>query len=371
MRVVMLVPAAFGGHGGIAQALRDFIDALSRRADIDEIVVLPRTIHEAPGPLPPKVDFRARAAGGKLAFACELVALALDRRGFDLALSGHLYLLPLLHLALPGRRTPTGCFIYGVDAWASAGRTGEAWAIRRTGFMISSSRFTADRFSRWSGYDRRRALAMRHAVDHNRFTPGPRPAALAQRYGLAGRKVLMGLGRLDAKDRYKGFDEVMAALAGPLAHRRDLCYLIAGDGSDRPRLEALAVSLGIADRVMFAGFVPDAEKADHYRLADCFLLAGWGEGFGIALIEAIACGVPSIASNLDASAEAVGDGRVGQIVDPTDIPALATAIERALDLPHGIVPDGFEEFWIESLERRIGDRILRPLAAGLLPDEAT
>lgn len=371
MRVLILVPAAFGGHGGIAQALRDFIEALSRHAGIDEIVVLPRTIHEPPGALPPKVEFRAVAAGGKAAFARELIRLAFDRRGFDLALCGHLYLLPLLHLALRGRDTATGCFIYGVDAWASARRRGEAWGIARTGFMISSSRFTADRFGGWSGFDRSRVLTMRHAVDRTRFTPGPCRPDLVRRYGLDGKKVLMGLGRLDANDRYKGFDEVMAALAGPLAHRRDLRYLVVGDGSDRPRLEARARALGIADRVLFTGFLPDAEKTDHYRLADCFLLAGWGEGFGIALIEAIACGIPSIASNLDASAEAVGDGRVGQIVDPTDIQALAAAIERALALPRGVIPDGFEEFWIESLEARIEDRILRPLAAGRLPSEAS
>jgi len=371
MRVLMLVPAAFGGHGGIAQALRDFIGALSRHPGIEEIVVLPRTIHEPFGTLPAKVEFRTVAAKGRAAFARELLRLAFDRQGFDLALSGHLYLLPLLHLALRGRPTPTGCFIYGVDAWATAKRRGEAWGIARTDFMISSSRFTADRFSQWSGYDRSRALTMRHAVDRTRFTPGPRRPDLVERYGIEGKTVLMGLGRLDANDRYKGFDEVMAAMAGPLARRQDLRYLVVGDGSDRARLEATARALGIADRVIFTGFVPDAEKTDHYRLADCFLLAGWGEGFGIALIEAVACGIPAIASNLDASAEAMGDGRVGQIVDPTDIPALAAAIERALAQPHGVIPDGFEEFWIESLEARIDDRILRPLAAGRLPSEAS
>ena len=88
----------------------------------------------------------------------------------------------------------------------------------------------------------------------------------------------------------------------------DVAYLIAGDGDDRARLEKKAAALGVADRVVFAGYVPEEEKADHYRLADAFVMPGRGEGFGIVYLEALACGVPVVASSLDASREAVRDG---------------------------------------------------------------
>jgi phosphatidyl-myo-inositol dimannoside synthase len=78
------------------------------------------------------------------------------------------------------------------------------------------------------------------------------------------------------------------------------------------------------------------------------------------LIEAMACGVPSIASNRDASAEAVADGRFGIVVDPLDVGALAHAIEDALSRPNA-VPDGLEIFDQPAFERRVHDDILGPM----------
>jgi glycosyltransferase involved in cell wall biosynthesis len=143
--------------------------------------------------------------------------------------------------------------------------------------------------------------------------------------------------------------------------RPDLAYLVCGDGSDRARLEAKAKQLGIADSVIFTGYVPEEEKVDHYRLADCFLLAGWGEGFGIVLIEAMACGVPAIASNLDASSEAVGDGTLGLVVDPRNREQLFAAVQQALARPKQ-VPPGLDTFSAQAFEQRIHRMILDPLA---------
>jgi phosphatidyl-myo-inositol dimannoside synthase len=84
-----------------------------------------------------------------------------------------------------------------------------------------------------------------------------------------------------------------------------IAYLIAGDGTDRHRLEEKAKSLGVHGRVVFAGYIPESEKADHYRLADAYVMPGRGEGFGIVYLEALACGVPVVASQVDGGREAV------------------------------------------------------------------
>jgi phosphatidyl-myo-inositol dimannoside synthase len=206
-----------------------------------------------------------------------------------------------------------------------------------------------------------KGIVVPNAVDLGQFTPGPKRPDLVARYNLAGKSVLMGMGRLDARERYKGFDEVIEMMAAVRDQRPDLAYLICGDGSDRARLEAKAKQLGIAEAVIFTGYVPEAEKVDHYRLADCFLLAGWGEGFGIVLIEAMGCGIPAIASNLDASSEAVGDGKFGLVVDPRDRQQLFASVEQALARPKA-VPQGLETFSDAAFERRIHQRILDPLA---------
>ena len=153
----------------------------------------------------------------------------------------------------------------------------------------------------------------------------------------------------------------------------DIAYLIAGDGDDRARLEQKAADLGVADRVVFAGYVPETEKADHYRLADAFVMPGRGEGFGIVYLEALACGVPVVASALDASREAVRDGMLGEVVDPDDAASVRRGILAALSterkVPEGLTYFSFGQFvkrWHRVVDRVFhgaGDQPLVPPSA--------
>jgi glycosyltransferase involved in cell wall biosynthesis len=128
--------------------------------------------------------------------------------------------------------------------------------------------------------------------------------------------------------------------------------LIAGDGDDRPRLERKAGALGLNSHVVFAGRIPEAEKADHYRLADVFVMPGRQEGFGFVFLEAMASGTPVVASRLDGSREAVFDGKLGELADPDDPQALKAAIRRALCRPRQI-PEGLAYFSYENFCERL------------------
>jgi len=121
------------------------------------------------------------------------------------------------------------------------------------------------------------------------MAPAQNPLRLLDRYGVAGRRVIMTLGRLDAAERYKGIDEVLEVMPSLVHEMPDLVYLILGDADDRPRLESKAKALGLDQHVIFAGYIPEAEKADHYRLADAFVMPGRGVGFGLraAIKEAL------------------------------------------------------------------------------------
>ncbi len=181
-------------------------------------------------------------------------------------------------------------------------------------------------------------------------------------YGLAGKRVVMTLGRMAADERAKGFDEVIALMPRLLARAPDLIYLCAGDGDDRARLEAKAAALGLAGAVVFTGNVPEAEKPDHYRLADAFVLASRGEGFGIVLLEALACGIPVLGSTADATQEALLDGELGPSADPGDPERLADAILAALARPRG-VPQRLSHYAFDAFQRRMGEALAPVLAA--------
>ncbi len=365
MRILVPLHDAFGGRGGIAKFNRDFLEALCAHPAVSEVVCLPRIVVEDLGVMPSKLDFRTAAAGGKAPFMASMLKLLAERRWFDLVVCGHLNLLPLMRpLELRGP-TPMGLILHGVDAWQPHGGGQTRRGLARLDWFLSVSRYTADKFMGWTGLSPSKSIILPNSVDLARFTPGPKPDYLAQRYGLAGRTVLMGMARLDAREKYKGFDEVIELLPELAKTRPDIAYMICGDGTDRARLEAKARDLGVADRVVFTGWIDESEKVDHYRLSDCFLLAGWGEGFGIVLIEAMACGVPAIASNLDASTEAVADGALGLVVNPKDPADLKRGIEAALAWPRPYVPDGLDQFSSQAYDQRVAKLIVDPLAAKL------
>ena len=149
-------------------------------------------------------------------------------------------------------------------------------------------------------------------------------------------------------------------MPGLLREAPDLRYLIAGDGDDRSRLEAKVVALGLTGKVVFCGRVSDAEKADHYRLCDVFSMAGRQEGFGFVFLEALACGAPVVASELDGSRDAVLDGELGELANPDNPASLQSAIVRALAKPHRI-PERLEHFSYQNFVKRM-DAILLPYA---------
>jgi 1,2-diacylglycerol 3-alpha-glucosyltransferase len=116
---------------------------------------------------------------------------------------------------------------------------------------------------------------------------------LRAQLGLAKRhKVIVSVGRLSAE---KGVDEVLRMMKTYLPVRPDVRLLIVGDGPARCALEALAVRLGIGDRVIFAGEQPWGRIADFYRLGQVFISASQSEAQGLTYLEALAAGVPVIA----------------------------------------------------------------------------
>lgn len=237
---------------------------------------------------------------------------------------------------------PYVTYVYGSEtARMGAGITG--WLMRRaldgSERIVTNSDATSAEFRAFGAPDEK-LLRVYPGVDPRQFRPGPKRPDLVERFDLGGKRVLLTVARLD---RRKGHDAVIRALARLRATHPDLVYLIAGRGREEPRLRALAESCGVADRVRFAGFVPDADLPAIYALCDIFAmpnrttegtaLAGDIEGFGISFVEAGACGRPVIAGRSGGAVEAVLDGQTGLLVDPLSDGQVAEALRRLLDDP--------------------------------------
>lgn len=124
--------------------------------------------------------------------------------------------------------------------------------------------------------------------------------------------------------RRKGLDQLVELMA----IRPDLSLLVVGDGKERPTLEALAASRGVADRCLFLGFREDIQG--YFRYLDLFAMPSRSEAFGLGLVEAVSAGVPVVCSDIGTFRELFDEREIG-FFELEDIRSLDAAVTRALD----------------------------------------
>ena len=165
------------------------------------------------------------------------------------------------------------------------------------------------------GCDPARTLVIANTYDTSRFSYVARdPAPLDVR--------LVTLGRLSPE---KGHDVLLRALAAITGRRLRIVLDIVGDGPERAALEALTAELGLGSRVRFLGQLVGDQVADAFRTANAFVLPSRAEGFGVALIEAMATGLPVVATRSGGPEDIVLAGD-GLLVPPDDPQALGEAL---------------------------------------------
>jgi asparagine synthase (glutamine-hydrolysing) len=342
--VLALMSDAYGGRGGIAKFNRDLLWALCAAPTVQEIIAVPRLLQNTPEALPNKLRWITAGLGGKIRYARAILGVLRGSAKADVVLCGHVNLLPLAWLAARAKHASLWCVIHGTDAWQPSKSALVNRLLRKVDGVIAVSDTTRKRFSAWSGVPEENIHILPNCYDPALFYPASQNELLVNRYNLRDQDVLLTVGRLSSSERCKGFDEVIELLPELSRENSRIVYLVVGEGDDRPRLEEKARALGVTDKVIFAGYVEEAEKADHYRLADVFVMPSRGEGFGIVFLEALACGVPVIGSELDGSREALADGRLGLLVDPTKPDEIREAIRSALQAGRGNQPEGLMEF---------------------------
>ncbi|MFL6245723.1 MAG: glycosyltransferase family 4 protein [Thermoanaerobaculia bacterium] len=335
MNVLFLVTDAYGGYGGIALFNRELCAALPHV----NITVIPRLIRGPIQDVPPHVTFVAAAAESPVAYVRALAAA----RGTqpDLVICGHINLLPVAF------GEPL-LIVHGIEAWKK-----RRASLDQCRGIVSVSALTRDRLVGWSGYEGP-TFVLPNAVHLEEYGVRPKREDWIARYHLQGKRVLLTVGRLEAAERSKGFDEVLEVLRDL---PEDIVYMIAGGGNDANRLQLRARELGVASRVIFTGLFADEEKRDLYNLADAYVMPSRGEGFGFVFLEAMACGVPVIGSKLDGGREALLGGKLGLLVDPTNPAEIRAAILETLEHGKREVPEALDYFSFENFAQRSRDII--------------
>lgn len=258
-----------------------------------------------------------------LAFATYLI-----RTRPDHVFCGHINLAVMVSQLCRLFKIPYTVLTYGKEVWYELPAR-EKKALAAADRLWTISRYSRDLAHQANQIPTEKFDMLPCVVDGSVFTPGEAPLDLIERYQLQNARVLTTVARLWPGDIYKGVDVTIRALPEIVKAFPNVKYVVIGRGDDQPRLAQLAIDLDVADRVIFAGFVPDEALIDHYRLADVYVMPS-KEGFGIVYLEAMACGVPVIAGDDDGSADPLQDGRVGWQVPYRDPNAVAIACIEAL-----------------------------------------
>jgi glycosyltransferase involved in cell wall biosynthesis len=227
------------------------------------------------------------------------------------ALAAKLAGAPLLvrtrHLNIPLRRSIINFVHYLPDLYITCGEN-----MRHT--LVDDCGFPADR-----------VVSIPTGVDE-RFFNVKRNPELRARYGLGDRApVVVNVGILR---RVKGHEVTLKAAKAVLQSIPEARFLIVGDGPLRQSLEKMMEELGMGGAVMFTGFVEDV--ADIYAAADVAVLSSWSEGLPQSMLQAMAAGVPVVATRVGGVPEVIVDGLNGVLVGAGDDTAMAAGIVKLL-----------------------------------------
>ncbi len=200
-------------------------------------------------------------------------------------------------------------------------------SVRRAGALIADSAHTArDLHEQW-GIPPERISVVQGAVDHSRFRPVSDPAATAARakYGLGERPYILALSRLEPRKNFARLIEAfsLARQEAAIPHR---LVIAGGKGWLYESIFARVQELGLAGEVHFPGFIADEDLPALYSGAEFFAYPSLYEGFGLPVVEALACGVPVLTGDNSCLPEAGGPGAL--YVQAESVESIAAGLLR-------------------------------------------
>lgn len=202
------------------------------------------------------------------------------------------------------------------------------WLYPLADGVICVSEGVRESLLRYSGLAPERAVVIHNPIVSADILDKAAQPCTHHWFGDPGHPVLLAVGRLTPAKDYPTLLRAFAALR----RTRPARLLILGEGAERPGIEALAASLGVAGDIELAGFTDNPYA--YMARADLFVLASAWEGFPTVLVEALACGAPVVATDCPSGPrEILCGGELGALVPVGDHLALAAAMADALDTP--------------------------------------
>jgi glycosyltransferase involved in cell wall biosynthesis len=198
------------------------------------------------------------------------------------------------------------------------------FAFRQANRLVAVSQDCYSHAQR-AGAPEEKMVVIYNGANVSRFFPSQEGTVqVRQHYGIAPEaKLLLSVRSLTFR---KGLDVLIQAMLHILGAEPATVALLVGDGPEREHLMTLRDELGLSDKIIFAGHVPNAELPPYENACDLFVIPSREEGFGVAAAEAMACGKPIVGTTAGGLVETIEDNHTGLLVEPDNVKQLAEAI---------------------------------------------
>jgi asparagine synthase (glutamine-hydrolysing) len=328
-RSLLLAPEIFASEGGIPRILQIYLRALCELSPATDQVRL-LSLND-PASVDPAGLARCGAANVLRAEGCGRSKVGFVRaalrlsRNCDRVICGHVGQLPVAWAAKRmNPRLKYYLVAHGIEVWRNFGAA-ERVALRDAEKILCVSDYTRQELLRRCPLPEGKAIVLWNALDPEfPIAPG-RPLAECP-------PVILTVTRLTFTDRYKGVEDMIAAMPAIRLAVPEAVLRLVGRGDDVPRLRALAERSGVADAIQFLGYLSDRDLTREIHACRLFALPSKKEGFGLVFLEAMARGRPCLGARAGGVPEVITPGS-GVLVNYGDIPGIATSTIAALNHP--------------------------------------
>ncbi len=335
MKTLFLYLSAFGVTGGIEKFNKAFMKALSEISaeGSHECTVL--SSHDNLYDKKYFLQGRFKGFNGKkIRFT---LAAVKEGKNCERVFVGHINIAAaalLIKLINPGVKIYL--IAHGIEVWDKVNFI-KKYFLGKCDYILAVSSYTKNRIVETHKFPAERIIIFPNTLDPCFRIPDKfeKPGYLLDRMKINREDpVLLTLGRLSSVEGRKGYDKVLNVLPEIKNSFPGIKYLIAGkyDRAEYSRIKKIIDEKNLDGSVILTGFVKDEELTDYYLCADIFIMPSKQEGFGIVFLEALACGLPVIAGNVDGSAEALKNGELGTLINPDDSEQLKNEILNNLKL---------------------------------------
>ncbi len=252
-------------------------------------------------------------------------------------------LIPGYFIKLFSPKTKLILFAHGIEVWAKPGFL-EKKMIGKVDRILPVSNFTKEKMKINFQLSDEKFTIVNNCLDPFLVKQNCKEQIkiLKKNYGFTDQNfILLTVARLSSKEMYKGYDKVIAALPEIIKQYPQVRYLVVGkyDHIEKKRLQDLIKGLSLEEYVIFTGYVPDDLLETHYTMADAYIMPSTNEGFGLSFIEAMFYGVPVVSGNIDGSVDALCNGKLGLMVNPSSPDEIVNAVKKIIGNKEACLPD--------------------------------